>query len=156
MRNIVVCDTCALIQLRKGGILHCLNELFDKVCIPTAVEMECKDPETMAAVRTLGLKVCSVNRVLSIGMGRGEREAISLVNELGPHAVLITDDEKAIKKARNLGLAVFETRYIIILAKYAGLIPSAKVVLDRMREKGEGIEDKVYLRTLQETGETVG
>lgn len=80
MKNIAVCDTCTLIQLRKGGILHCLKELFDEVYIPKAVEIECQDQETIAEVRILGLKVRSVNQVLSIGMGRGEREAISLVS----------------------------------------------------------------------------
>jgi hypothetical protein len=40
--------------LRKGGILHCLKELFDEVYIPKAVEIECQDQETIAEVRILG------------------------------------------------------------------------------------------------------
>ncbi len=154
MKDIAVCDTCALIQLRKGNILDCLSELFEEVYIPTAVAMECKDQKTVAEVNRLKFKVCAVNHVLPIGLGAGEREAISLVSELGGHAVLITDDEKALRKAKNLGLTVFETSYIIILAKYAGLVPCAKAILDRMREHGEGIQDQVYLKILQQTGET--
>ena len=47
MKNMAVCDTGTLIQLRKGGILHCLKELFDEVYIPKAVEIECQDQETI-------------------------------------------------------------------------------------------------------------
>jgi predicted nucleic acid-binding protein len=152
MNNIAVCDTCTLIQLRKGGILHCLKLLFDEVCLPKAVVLECTDSETFEMVRQLGFKVCPVNNLLPIGMGRGEREAISLVKELG-NAVLITSDAKAIKKANNYGLMVFETSHIIILAKQVGLISSAKTVLDSMRNQGEGIPDRLYLKILQVTFE---
>jgi len=67
--DIAVCDTCTLIQLRKGGILDCLTKLFDEVYLPKAVAMECQDLKTLEQVKQLGFQIRVVNRVLPIGMG---------------------------------------------------------------------------------------
>ena len=41
--NLIVCDTCSLIKLEKGGVTVCLGEFYDKVYIPEAVKNECSD-----------------------------------------------------------------------------------------------------------------
>ena len=41
--NIIICDTCSLIKLQKGGVIHCLEKFYDKVYIPEAVKNECSE-----------------------------------------------------------------------------------------------------------------
>ncbi len=148
-----VCDTSSLIKLRKGDVLDCLGLLFDVVVIPPAVKAECKDPDTASAIARGFFEVCPVKQVLPIGgIGLGELEAISLAVEL-ELPTLIIDDEKAARRALQVGCKPIRTPQILLLAKYAGHIPSVKSALDAMRAKGEGIEDEVYESTLSQAGE---
>jgi len=153
MMDLAVCDTCTLIQLRKGEILYCLNQLFTEVYLAKAVVAECQDAETLEKINQLnGFKVQTARHLLPVKLGPGEREAISLALELG-NAVFITDDETAIKKAKQQGLLTLRTHQIIMLAKWAGIIPSAKTALDKMKAKGEGIQENIYWQVLPDTGE---
>ena len=58
MMDIAVCDTCTLIQLRKGEILYCLNQLFTKVYLPQAVVAECQDAETLEEIKYRPPVIC--------------------------------------------------------------------------------------------------
>ncbi len=151
----VVCDTCSLIKLRKGGVLHCLGELFECVLIPIAVKDECQDKETKAYLKKEFFRVVSVSHVLPLtGIQKGELEAISLaVEELIP--VFITDDDKAFKRALEQGLTPIRTVRVLLLAKQKGIISSVKSVLDEMIAKGEGIQESIYRKTLEGAGESV-
>lgn len=151
--DLAVCDTCTLIQLRKGEILYCLNQLFAEIYLAKAVVEECLDADTRQEINQLNhFKIQSPRGLLPLRLGPGELEAISLATELG-NAVFITDDAAAIKKAKQQGLFILRTHQIIMLAKLAGIIPSAKTALDKMKAKGEGIQEEVYWQILQDTGE---
>ena len=148
-----ICDTSSLIKLRKGDVLDCLGLLFDRVLIPPAVKAECKDPDTASAIIKDYIEVHPVKEVLPIGgIGRGELEAISLALELET-PVIVIDDEKAARRALEVGCNPVRTTEVLLLAKHAGHISSVKTVLDAMRAKGEGIEDDVYDTTLSRAGE---
>ena len=43
---------------------------------------------------------------------------------------------------------------VLLLAKRKGLIPSVKTALDAMIANGEGIQEEMYRRMLEEAGET--
>ncbi len=148
-----VFDTCVLIRLFKVGVLDCLVGLFETIYIPEAVKDECRDQEIVRAINHPPFEIKRTYHILPIGLGRGEREAISLAFELGVR-LIFTDDEKAIRKALTYNLEPFRTFRLLILAKDAGLIPSVKSVLDRMRDSGEGIEEDIYLQTLRLSGES--
>ena len=49
--NLIVCDTCSLIKLEKGGVTVCLGEFYDKVYIPEAVKNECSDGFAQKAIQ---------------------------------------------------------------------------------------------------------
>lgn len=91
--------------------------------------------------------------VLSLGMGKGEREAISLAVELGI-GTLITDDEKAFRNAVPQGLRPIRVFDLLLYAKQAGVINAVKPVLEAMPQHGEGIRDDLYQQTLQDAGES--
>ena len=98
-----VCDTSTLIMLTKGKVLHCLGQLFERIYLPAAVQAECHNPEILEAIAADPFKVYPVEYILPLGMGAGEREAISLALELNVK-ILITDDKKAFRKAHKKGL----------------------------------------------------
>ncbi len=148
-----VCDTCTLIRLSKGGCLSCLGVLFENVLLPTAVREECRKPETAAILAAPFFEVREVKHLLPLtGLGRGEHEAISLAAECGG-AFVITDDERAVKKAMQAGCKPVRTPQILLLAKQKGCLDSVKEAMDAMRERGEGIEEEVYLTILDQAGE---
>jgi len=146
--NIVVCDTSTLIKLNKAGALDLLGKLFNRVYLPVGVQEECLDESIKQAIKAPFFEVRKVKNILLLGMGKGEREAISLAIELKAET-LLTDDEKAGQKTLKLGLSALDTTQILILAKDTNLIDSVKFLLDKMRAAGEGIEDDIYFETLR-------
>ena len=152
----VVCDTSALIRLRKAGILNRLGEMFETVLLPPAVRRECQDSATQAALEQPFFEVRPVTRPLPLtGIQTGEHEAISLAVEHGIK-VLIIDDEKAFRKAMAQGLRPVRSFRVLVLAKRKGLMASVKVGLDRTIAQGEGIQDELYQQILAAAGEKMG
>jgi len=147
-----VCDTSTLIKLHKGGLLDCLGKLFERIYLPNGVKEECLDPELSKAIQMPFFEVRAVNNILAIGMGKGEREVISLALELDLKTVLI-DDNKGFRKAHDLGLSPLQTKDILLIANKLKLLDSVQEALDKMKLRGEGIEDKEYLSILKEAGE---
>lgn len=150
--NIIICDTCSLIKLQKGGVIDCLGKFYDKVYIPEAVKNECSEGFARQAIQHHFFEVVPVNRILPLGMGAGEREAISLAVEQGIKNI-ITDDNKAFNNAVRQGLQPIRTFNFLVIAKYAGLITAVSPVLKSMIDLGEGIRKDVYFQTLQDAGE---
>lgn len=149
-----VCDTSSLIKLQRGGVLDCLGQLFEMVLIPQAVQEECLKPETKAALLKPFFEVWEVSHVRTLsGIHRGEQEAISLAVEQNI-AVIILDDEKAFRRAREQGLTPIRSFRVLLLAKSKGLIPSVHTTLDAMIANGEGIQEETYRKLLKEAGET--
>jgi len=147
-----VCDTCSLIKLRKGQALTCLGVLFDMVYIPEAVKAECSSSDVNEILYLPFIQIRKVSHVLPLGLGKGEREAISLAMELGVKT-LLTDDEKAFRNAAKQGLEPIRVFQVLVYAKKLGVISSVKWVLDKMKQNGEGIRDDFYQQTLEDAGE---
>ena len=80
-------------------------------------------------------------------------EAISLAAERNI-AIIVLDDEKAFRRALEQGLTLVRSFRVLLLAKRKGLIPSVKTALDAMLANGEGIQEELYQRILEEAGET--
>ena len=147
-----VCDTSTLIRLYKGKALHCLTELFDKIYIPEAVKNECRDKTVREVISIPPFEIRKVETILRIGMGMGEREAISLAVETGTQ-IFCTDDDRAFQKSMAHNLTPLRSFRILILGKKAGLIDSVGAVLRRMEKAGEGINPDVYTEALKLAGE---
>ncbi len=145
-------DTCTLIRLFKGNALSCLPGLFKKIYIPEAVKNECRDKAVREAISKSPFEIRKVKTVLPLGLGVGEREAISLAIETRTQTIF-TDDEKAIRKALSFGLKPYRSFRILILAKEAGLNKTEKTVFNTMEKAGEGIDPDLYFETLKIVGE---
>jgi predicted nucleic acid-binding protein len=125
-----------LIIIGEAGILH---QLFGQVVIPQAVIAELQRPETPDIVRRWisqhpsWLEVRAPSAVdTTLRLGAGEREAISLAQELKADQILL-DDKQARKAALERGLAVTGTLSVLEAAGQRDLI-NLPAALERLRQ----------------------
>lgn len=72
---------------------------------------------------------------LSVVLGRGEAEAISLARQYAD-SLLLLDDNQARRAAKTLDLSIIGTAGILLRAKNEGIIQAVKPLLYSMREHG--------------------
>jgi predicted nucleic acid-binding protein len=166
--NIIVADSCALILLGKSGLLKALTE-FRKVIVPKAVFEEVvnkntigkfPDAKSISVMISLGnIEIFSKelpDRKPPITLGKGEWEALRLVQEMGEGAVLATDDGKAIKTCRFLNLPfIISPKIATELYRYRCINrPLAKAAIEKMRIEGRYAPDIIAeaLLRLEEVG----
>lgn len=150
MTGTVVVDTTCLVVLERIGCIDILKRIFPEVCVPTAVQQELGSiPEwlTVVPIHNAGL-------VSSLGtqLGKGEAEAIALAVELG-NSLIVSDDKKARRIARQMGLSVMGTLAVLVRAKQAGAVGQVKPLLDAMKHAGFHMTDTLYQETLRLAGE---
>ncbi len=105
-----ICDTSSLIRLQRGGVIGMLGNIFEVVFVPNAVQKELKAGNFGKIIEENKIETKEVKKILPIGLGAGEREAISLAKEMNI-AIIITDDEKARKKAIKMKLVPLRSYY---------------------------------------------
>lgn len=130
---IVVSDTTPLnylVLINQSDLLH---ELYGRVIIPEAVRDEMQRADTPEKVRDFvskppgWLEVHAVSVPdLTLNLGAGEREAITLAQTLSADLLLL-DDGKTRRAARERSLTVAGTLAVLALAACHGLVdlPSA-------------------------------
>ena len=92
-------------------------------------------------------------RLQSSGLGRGEREALSLSLELHAERVIL-DDRPARRLAQELGLPVIGTLGILLAAKRRGLLERVEPSLEDLRNRRFFIAPKLYEHILELARET--
>lgn len=158
----VICNTSPLILLAKIRRLDLLDQLYDKVSIPSSVlkEVEAKPGKETELIQSLlqrqkfQLRQATKRTLeeLPPGLGAGEREAIALALETRANLVAL-DDQQGRHIARERGLSVTGTIGILIEARQKGMIPSVRCELDRLIEVGMWVHEVFYHRIIQEFGE---
>ena len=162
----VMCNTSPIIGLMTIGRLSLLWELFETVYIPEAVYDElCADSIThkddisviKKCIADGKLILCKVeNRKMVESLyGRlhfGELEVIIGAKEKDIKLAVI-DDLAARKMANDVLLDTVGILGILLLAKSSGLIKTIKEEVDKLRESGYRISDRLYYDTLKRAGE---
>jgi predicted nucleic acid-binding protein len=127
---IVVADTSPLNYLVQIQCEHILPRLYRAVVVPIGVIEELRRPKAPLAVKAWIDRVPGWLEVHSLAsphdpelnhLGRGEREAIQLAEELGASLLLI-DDRKGQSEAARRGLSTTGTLGVLLDAGEAGLI----------------------------------
>jgi len=148
---LVVLNTSVLIALHDIGRLELLKALFTRVLVPKTVSDEYGSPlPEWIEVRKVRNEV--LLRALTQELHRGEAEAVVLAIETGAD-LLVMDDKKARRVARNLGLRVIGTVGLLLLAKERGLLDQVRPLLLELIRKGFWLSQDVVRRALKEAGE---
>ncbi len=157
---LVVSNSSVIIALAKICYLYLLEKLFGEILVPEAVWKEITVEgkpgyEKIVRAKFISLKKVGDTRLVALleeFIDTGEAEAIALALERGADLLLI-DDRDARNLAKRLGLQVMGTLGVIALAKYKGLIPKAKPIIDRLIESGFWISRNILEEFLKELDE---
>ncbi|MBD2111312.1 MULTISPECIES: DUF3368 domain-containing protein [Cyanophyceae] len=153
----VIADTSVMQYLFQTNHLFLLPSLYDNVVLPDAVRDE------LETGQTLGISlpkpgdfewiqlVCIDEQSLVPqipGLGRGEREVLSLaVNR--PGSVALLDDGLARQYAKRLKIGVTGTLGVLLKAKQYGLIVEVGSVLKALNQLGFRVSEETRLGVLR-------
>ncbi|MCS7211579.1 MAG: DUF3368 domain-containing protein [Chloroherpetonaceae bacterium] len=151
MSSSIVCDASSLIVLDKIGELELLKRLFGQVAITPEVSKEFSQP-LPEWIQIVEVQNKNYQRILEVSLGKGEASAIALSLEQ-EKSLLIIDDLRGRKYARELGIAFTGTLGIIADAKLNGYIVSAKAVLDKVERTNFRLSAEVKQAILKKCGE---
>ena len=151
MRRTIISDTSCLILLDKIGELIILNKLFGIVTTTLEVAEEFGQP-LPSWVKIQAPSDKNYQTIIEASVDKGEASAIALAIELD-ECLLIIDDLKGRKFANQLGLAIIGTIGVIVDAKLAGIIPSVKPILEKIKATNFRITEQLELLILKQAGE---
>ena len=160
---IVVSDTTPLIGLASIGRFELLRKLFREIYIPQAVYDEAvvfgreKGGAKREVSRAKWVKIKEVKDRLAVEvlldeLDLGEAEAIVLAREVNADWVLM-DEKKGRRKLEQLGLQKIGTLGILLKAKEMGYIKTLRPELERLRENGFSISQRVIDAVLERAHE---
>ena len=151
MHKAIISDTSCIILLAKIEELDLLHKLYgtiittkevaDEFGLPLPDWFEIKEPADK-----------NYQSIIELSVDKGEASAIALAIEYND-CLLIIDDLKGRKLAHQLGLTIIGTLGIIVDAKLAGIIPSVKPILAKIKQTNFRISEKVELLIVTRAGE---
>ncbi len=151
MHRTIISDTSCLILLDKIGELSILNKLFGNIITTSEVAEEFG--QTLPAwfeIKEPNDK--NYQAIIEASLDKGEASAIALAIELDD-CLLIIDDLKGRKFAHQLGLTIIGTIGVIVDAKLAGIIPSVKPILSKIKSTNFRLTQQLELLILKRAGE---
>lgn len=131
MQQIIVSDTSCLILLDKVGRIDLLKSLFGKITITQIIADEFGNPlpEFIEIDDPIDL---NYQKILESFLDKGEASAIALALEKDD-CLLIIDEYKGRREAKNLKINFTGTIGILIAAKQKGLIHSINEILEEIK-----------------------
>lgn len=150
----MICNATPLICLSQIQQLHLLRRCFGTIIIPSAVQEEILIEDKpgfvalVAAFREGWIKVRDPQKMLELGLGRGEQATLSLAQEL--KSKLIIDDAVAIRAARALHLEVLRTTTVLFLGIQKKILTKkqALILLNKLIQVGYYIKPQYYAALL--------
>lgn len=151
MPKIIISDTSCFIILSKIGELDLLQKVYGQII--TTPEIAEEFGETLpewTMIKNVSDKYSQ--KILELQIDKGESSAIALALEM-PKSILILDDYKARKIAKQLGIIYTGTIGVIIKAKLNGIIPSVKPIIEKIKQTNFRISEEIELQALKEAKE---
>lgn len=163
MRSVVIADAGPLIALSRIDALDLLRGLFGQILVTEEVRDEAlpmadyPGKASIAEAFEAGWLACpgpfeSSWQPVNPGLDAGERSAIAAALKM-PGCLLIIDDRAGRAEAKSHRVAIIGTAAVIGLAKLQGLIPAARLVLERLQPAGYFIHPRIIEAVLQDVGE---
>ncbi|WP_051260762.1 DUF3368 domain-containing protein [Algoriphagus marincola] len=148
--KIIIADTSCLIILEKIGQLELLQVLDGEIVITSTIQSEFQKP-VPRWIKIEDPQKTSPTIIQSL-LDPGEMSAISLALEK-KNTLLILDDDKARKYAKQLTLKYTGTLGVILEAKRKGKINSVIPILDAIKKTNFRISPKMEACFLYLAGE---
>ena len=151
MPGIIVSDTSCLILLDKLGRIGLLKSLYGNITVTKIVADEFGKvlPEF---VNTENPENKNYQRILESFLDQGEASAIALALEK-EKCLLIIDEFKGRREARQLGLNYTGTLGILIVAKEKGLIKSVTEIIKEIGKTDFRVDEKLINEVKRRSGE---
>jgi len=161
MAETAIVNASPLICLSRAGLSDLLRQATETVMVPTSVAMEvlARGPsDVTAGLLAKAPWLVQVDdpeippSILGWDLGRGESTVLAwaLVH---PGALAIIDDLHGRRCAEALGIRLRGTVGLVLRARKAGLIASARDAFERLRAGGMFLSDRIVLDVLREVGE---
>lgn len=151
MPNVVISDASCLIVLSKIGKLDLLYLLYGQVYITPEIEQEFgEDLPSWMIVETVQDKACQ--KPLETRLDVGEASAIALALEQ-KDSLVILDDLKARKLAKQLNLVLTGTLGVVSKAKERGYCEKIKPIIQKIGQSNFRISPQVMSDLLSRHGE---
>lgn len=151
MPKIIVSDTSCLILLDKIKQLDLLHILFNKVTITQIVSEEF-GKELPDYIQIENPKNITYQKILESFIDTGEASSLALALEK-KDCLLIIDDNKGRREAKQLGLAFTGTLGILIIAKQKGLIKSLAKIIKQIQNTDFRLSEKVIKDAMKRCNE---
>lgn len=150
MQKIIVSDTSCLILFYKIGELELLHKVFGHIIITETVSKEYKRP----IPKWIQIKNPSTNLHYGLQgfLDPGEATSISLATEL-KGSLLIIDESKGRKVAKELGITISGSLGILVIAKNRGFIASVKPIIEKITQTNFRLSDRLIKKVLQQVNE---
>ncbi len=162
MGNFPAINTSPLIFFSKTDLLELLHETVNSdIIVPEAVAREIQTyGEQDITLQALSSKNWLVIRetppipsiIENWDLGAGE-SAVLAWGYTNPGTEVILDDLAARRCATTLKIPVRGTLGLVLIAKQRGLIPSARPIIDRLRQSGMYLSDPIVNQSLKSVGE---
>lgn len=161
MAEIAVVNASPLICLSRAGLTDLLRQAAQTIVVPAAVAREIlargpHDVTTATLASSTWLKQVDDPAIppgiLAWDLGDGESSVLAwALAHPGTRAVI--DDLEGRRCAESLGIPLRGTVGLVLRARRTGLIDSARDALERLRQGGMYLSDRICAEVLKEVGE---
>ena len=151
MTKIIISDTSCLIALERIGHLGLLQKTFTTIYTTQTVAEEF---EEHLPGWILIKEVSNTNMVekLQLILDAGEASAITLALET-ENSILIIDEKKGRKVARDLNVTIIGTLKVLLIAKNKGVISSVKQLINELQKHSFRFNKAIVAEVLRLAGE---
>jgi len=151
MQRVIISDTSCLILLDKIQELDLLRKLYGQI-ITTQIVVEEFGGQLPEWIIIRSPKDVKNQLILEMYLDKGEASAIAVAMEEA-ECLLIIDELKGRKIAKQLGLAITETLGLIIEAKSSGYIEFVRPLLDKIKQTNFRLSEQLENIILKPVGE---
>lgn len=161
MAERAVVNASPLIFLSRAGLIDLLQLVSSEVIVPEAVASEIEirgksDPTAQALTNTSWLVITQTPpipaQIQAWGLGPGESSVIAWAREHNGCEAII-DDLAGRRCAAAFNIPVRGTLGLVLIAKQRGHVSSARQLLDKLRQAGMYLSDRVLNEALARVGE---
>jgi predicted nucleic acid-binding protein len=129
----IISNTSCLIILTNIGQLDLLHSLYGSIVITPEVAAE-YDENLPEWIQVKTVQDTDKIKMLQNSLDLGEASTIALALEMPEHSIIILDDKKARRAAKDFGLHLTGTLGVISKAYKAGIIPDISKIMNDLHQ----------------------